>query len=307
RPLDKWIRSTSSGFHTQILPSQFRKSAGRVCRLWASWMQRGVPSEWHRWSLLLPDIICMLLIPRGPPTMMTAVYDTRLSIALLTGFLGSGKTTFLNLLLKHPSMSKTAVLVNEFGQVGIDDLLIEATDGDTLLMASGCVCCTIRDSLVTSIIDLLERRAQAHIPQFERIIVETTGLAKPGPIIQTLASDPSIFSRVRLDVLIAVVDAVTGMATLTRYEEALAQAAVADTLVLSKTDLASDEALNAITTRLRAINPTALQVQAQDASLHPGTLLHGALYDPDTRTIDPSRWMKSDQLPDVLSSGQSVH
>lgn len=169
-------------------------------------------------------------------------------VTLLTGFLGAGKTTLLNRLL--PALPRTAVLVNEFGEVGLDHLFVQAVEEDVVLLQAGCLCCTIRGDLSRALRDL----AASGRP-FDRVVIETTGLADPGPILQTLMSDPLLRRDFALDAVVTLVDAVHGMATLDAQDEARRQVAVADRLVLSKTDLAPGAA--ALEARLRALNPVA--------------------------------------------------
>ncbi len=158
-------------------------------------------------------------------------------VAVLTGFLGSGKTTLLNHLLAHPDMGETAVIVNEFGEIGLDHLLIESAGEDTVLLNSGCLCCTVRGDLIETMRRLFKRRARREVPAFTRLAVETTGLADPAPILHTLMSDPLLVNWFRLDAVIATVDAAAGRATLDAHGESVKQAAVADRLLLTKTDL----------------------------------------------------------------------
>jgi G3E family GTPase len=183
----------------------------------------------------------------------------RLPVAVLTGFLGSGKTTLLNRLLRAPELADTAVLVNEFGEVGLDHWLLERVDAETVLLPSGCVCCTVRAELRDALLDLWERRQRGVLPPFRRVVLETTGLADPAPIAQTLTADPRLRHHYALGRIVTVVDALTGAATLARHAEALHQAAAADLLVLAKTDLAEPTGL---AQRLAAINPAAALLDA---------------------------------------------
>ncbi len=205
-------------------------------------------------------------------------------VTVLTGFLGAGKTTLLNRLLRDPALAGTAVLVNEFGEIGLDHLLIERLDGDTVLLNAGCLCCTVRGDLVRALRDLAGR-------DIRRVVVETTGLADPAPILQTLMADPLLLARFRLDGVVTLVDAVAGMATLDTQMEAVKQAAVADRLVLTKTDLASPEAVAALEARLRALNPGAPLLRA-DAPAE--ALLDCGLYDPAAKHPDVRRWLDAE-------------
>ncbi len=177
----------------------------------------------------------------------------QIPVTLLTGFLGAGKTTLLNRLLRAPEMAGTAVLINEFGEIGLDHLLVERLDEDTVLLAAGCLCCTIRGDLSRALRDLAQRPQPIARP-LSRVVIETTGLADPAPILQTLMSDPLLLRDYRLDGVVTLVDAVHGMATLDEQPEALRQAAVADRLVITKTDLADPAPLRE---RLAGLNPMA--------------------------------------------------
>jgi G3E family GTPase len=186
--------------------------------------------------------------------MLIAMSQTPVSV--ITGFLGSGKTTLLRALLARPEMGDTAVVINEFGEVGLDHMLIESSDETVVELASGCVCCTIRGDLAATLVDLLARRRAGLVPEFRRIVVETTGLAEPGPILQVVMNDPLLAEELRLDRVTTTVDAVNGAATLDAHPEAVKQAALADRLVLTKTDLLRRPPERLIE-RLRALNPAA--------------------------------------------------
>ena len=173
------------------------------------------------------------------PATLALAREPLIPVGVLTGFLGSGKTTLIRSLLRQPAFDGTAVVVNEFGEIGLDHLLVEAALGeDTVLLEGGCLCCATRGDLVRALRSLLDRRQRAELPPYRRVIVETSGLADPAPILQTLMSDPLRLSRYRLASLTATLDAVLGAETLTRYDEARRQAALADRIVLTKTDLA---------------------------------------------------------------------
>lgn len=187
---------------------------------------------------------------------MQSPHDPRTPVTLLTGFLGAGKTTVLNAILGVRQGPKIAVIVNEFGDEGLDHDLIEAVDENVVLMQSGCLCCSMREDLVHTLHDLMDRRAAGHIA-FDRVVIETTGLADPAPILQTLLVNHALARRYRMDGTVTVADAVAGPDTLDRQFEAVSQVAMADLIVITKTDLVLETRLRAFETRLRAINPTA--------------------------------------------------
>ena len=185
-----------------------------------------------------------------------------LPISVLTGFLGSGKTTYLRRVLASPAMRDTAVVINEFGEIGLDHLLVAASPDDVVQLPNGCLCCAVRQDLVRTLHGLLARRAAAALPPFRRMVVETSGLAEPAPILYTLAADPHLERALRFDTVLTVVDALAGFPTLERHAEATAQAVVADRLLISKTDLTP--APEALLSRLAAINPSAELVLGTD-------------------------------------------
>jgi G3E family GTPase len=197
----------------------------------------------------------------------------RLPVVLVTGFLGSGKTTLISALLAHPALGETAVLVNELGEVAIDHHLVRQVDERTVVMASGCVCCTLRGDLRDELRDLLSRRALGEVPRFDRVIVETTGLADPAPVLSTLLSEPVLRHQYELEAVIATVDALNGSASLDRQPESIKQAAVADTLLLTKTDAAQPHAIAALERRLRRLNPLAPIVRVAYGAVDPAVVL----------------------------------
>lgn len=189
----------------------------------------------------------------------------RIPVSLITGFLGSGKTTLVNRLLRHPDAARTAVVVNEFGEVGLDHDLIAASDDKVVLLANGCLCCAMRGDLVLAL-DKLYRSGQSNPAHaFDRVVIETSGLADPGPVIQLLHGEPSITARYRLDAVVTAVDAVNGEATLDAHLDSVKQIAVADQLLVTKTDLLPSGARpDALLDRIKAINPAAPLLQGDE-------------------------------------------
>ena len=220
------------------------------------------------------------------------MFETRIPVAVITGFLGSGKTTLLNRLIRHPEIGETAVIVNEFGEIGIDHALIEHSEEDTILLSSGCLCCTVRGDLVDTLGRLSLRRLHGEVPAFRRVVIETTGLADPAPIVQTLMSQP-VSTRYRLDSVVATADAVNGSATLDNHGEAVKQAAVADRIVLTKTDLAPAAAADGLRDRLRELNPAAPLLDGRE-EMHPSLIFGGALFDPASKTVDVQAWLSAE-------------
>jgi G3E family GTPase len=181
----------------------------------------------------------------------------RIPVTVVTGFLGAGKTTLLRRFLATPEGAGTAVVINEFGSVGIDDALLRASTDDVTLLGNGCLCCNTRSDLQNALRNLVAERAQGTVPQFKRIVIETSGLADPGPILQTFATDRALGGEFHVEVVIAVVDAVGGLDTLAWSAEARKQIILADRLVVAKTDLAKPQAVKRLTARLIALNPHA--------------------------------------------------
>ncbi|WP_428671393.1 CobW family GTP-binding protein [Reyranella sp.] len=225
-------------------------------------------------------------------------------VSLLTGFLGSGKTTVLNNLVRRPELANTVVIINEFGEIGIDHDLVESSNEDMVLLQSGCLCCTIRGDLVDTLRGLMARRIGGKMAPFDRVVIETTGLADPAPILHTLMSDSALISAFRLDGVITTIDAATGDATLDRQIESLKQAAVADRLLLTKTDLVEPAAMQALIDRLRVINPGAPLAIAPHGRVPPGEIFDAGLYNPAIKSIDVQRWLKAEAYE---SPSEDVH
>jgi len=213
-------------------------------------------------------------------------------LTVLTGFLGAGKTTLLNNLLRHPALADTAVLINEFGEIGLDHLLVDRLDEDTVLLNAGCLCCTVRGDLIEAL-GRLALRAEAGQPM-KRVVIETTGLADPAPILHTLMSDASVARHFRLDGVVTMVDAANGQATLDEQMEAVKQAAMADRIVLSKSDLAAPAQIEALHTRLKALNPGAPILSAAHGVIDTMALLEAGPFDPGSKVSDVRRWLDAE-------------
>ena len=219
-------------------------------------------------------------------------------LTVLTGFLGAGKTTLLNRLLKDPALAETAVIVNEFGDVGLDHLLVEYIGDNMVLLQSGCLCCTMRgdlvDALETLLRDLDNRRCK-----FSRVLLETTGLADPAPVLHTAMMHPYLLLRYRLDGVVTIVDAVNGAATLDAHAEAVKQAAMADRLVLTKTDLADAAQVAGIKARLHDLNPAAPILDAANGEATAERILNSGLYDPGKKIPDVKKWLAAEAYADA--------
>jgi G3E family GTPase len=227
---------------------------------------------------------------------MTA--DLKIPVSILTGFLGAGKTTLLNGLLKDPALSNAAVIINEFGEIGLDHLLVETADSNVFEMSSGCLCCTIRGDLVDTMVDLVARMDAGSVKPFDRVVIETTGLADPAPVLQTLMGQPELLQRYRLEGVVTVVDAFNGASTLDTHEEAVRQVAVADKLVLSKADLMNgpdgEAALDEIIARLRKLAPSARILTTHNGEANADKLFDVKVTDEAARPGLVSKWLAAD-------------
>ena len=224
--------------------------------------------------------------------------DTRIPVTLLTGFLGSGKTTLLNRLLRHPHMKNSAVVINELGETGLDHLLVRNVEDtyiadNTVLLGSGCLCCVLRTELADTLRDLYFKRTLLAIPAFDRLIIETTGLADPGPILANLMNTDVIREHYRLDSVVVTVDSVYGPDQLAQHAEARKQAAVADVLLLTKHDLAAQATIDALAPALLALNPGAPQHPCVMGDIDPTVLIESGLFDRSGRHPQPIRWLQT--------------
>ena len=220
---------------------------------------------------------------------------SRIPVTVITGFLGSGKTTLLNALLARPEAANTAVIINEYGEVGVDHDLVQSIAESVTLLDNGCVCCVLRGDLEQALRDMFLARRAGEISSFERVILETTGLADPAPVMQTLSTDPPLVEHYRLDGVITLVDGVQGSAQLAGMPEAVKQAAVADRIVITKSDLAEQPAVDALIQELRQINPTARLQAAVAGAVEPDFVLAVGL---DRARVQPEavdRWLGSVQ------------
>jgi G3E family GTPase len=219
----------------------------------------------------------------------------RTPVSIITGFLGSGKTTLLNYVLADPGMAGAAVIINEFGEIGLDHLLIATPNENTVLLSSGCICCTVRGDLVDTLRDLDAQRRDGGVPPFDRVLIETTGLADPVPIIQTVIADEKVAPRFEMDGVVTLVDAVNGMSQLDRQPEAVKQAAVADRLLLTKTDIADAPQCAALRERLAQLNPGVSTQIVSRGKIEPAALF-GVALNTSAQGSDVARWLRDDAV-----------
>jgi G3E family GTPase len=216
-------------------------------------------------------------------------------VTVVTGFLGSGKTTLIRRLLAHPGMNRAAVIVNEFGEIGIDHDLVAASSESVTLLANGCLCCVVRTDLQETLRELFAQRRAGQVIDFDRVLVETSGLADPAPVVQTLATDTLLGAQYRLDGVVTLVDAVNGAGQLDREAESVKQAALADRLLVTKTDLAGGEVASALRARLRDLNPHAELADVVQGEIDPAFLTGIGLASTRAGAAQVGRWLGADK------------
>jgi len=216
-------------------------------------------------------------------------------VTLITGFLGSGKTTLLNTLLEHPDMSQAAIIVNEFGEIGLDYDLVERSDENVIQLANGCLCCSVKSDLIDTFRDLYIQRNAGTIPFFDRVIIETTGIADPAPVLQIILTNPMVFNHFALDGVVTTVDTVNGVSSLDRFPECVKQAAIADRLIITKIDMVeNDKQIKILEKRLRVLNPAAPIIATTTQDANPSDLFGTGIFDPTTKALDFENWLQAD-------------
>ena len=221
---------------------------------------------------------------------------TQIPVTVITGFLGSGKTTLLSSILKKKELQKTAVIINEFGEIGLDHALIEHTDENIVELQSGCICCTIQGDLNKTLIDLFEKMMNGKVSSFNRILIETTGLANPVPIIHTLMSSIALIRIYSLDGVITVVDSVNGEKTLDLHEESLKQLALAEKIILSKTDIIDKDEIKSLIYRIKEINPVSQIVYSKFGNIPLEEIFGLGAYDPYKKSADVKKWLAAENI-----------
>ncbi|MBI1966277.1 MAG: GTP-binding protein [Betaproteobacteria bacterium] len=227
----------------------------------------------------------------------------RVPVSLITGFLGSGKTTLLNRLLRDPGFANAAVIINEFGEIALDHLLVAAPSENTVLLANGCICCTVRGDLTDTLAGLARKRDGGELPRFDRVLIETTGLADPVPVLQTLITDEATAPHYRLDSVVTLIDGVHGANQLDTHAEAVKQAALADRLLITKCDRAGADVIAALERRLDLINPAAVRSRAVRGDVGPQALFGAALHAASADDGRFTRWL----APEAVVAAETHH
>lgn len=222
----------------------------------------------------------------------------QIPVTVITGFLGSGKTTLLSSILKKKEMQKTAVIINEFGEIGLDHALIEHTDENIVELQSGCICCTIQGDLNKTLIDLFDKMMNGKVSSFNRILIETTGLANPVPIIHTLMSSIELIRIYSLDGVITVVDSINGEKTLGLHEESLKQLALAEKIILSKTDIVDKDEIKSLVYRIKEINPVSQIIFSKFGNIPLEEIFGLGAYDPYKKSADVKKWLAAEKYKD---------
>ena len=223
-------------------------------------------------------------------------------VTVLTGFLGAGKTTLLNHLIHQPALADAAVLINEFGEIGVDHHLVDKVDDNIVVLDSGCLCCSVRGDLARSLRDLFMRRLRREIPAFSRVLIETTGLADPAPVLYTLLEDFFIAERYRIDGVVTAVDLTHANGQLSRHFEAVKQVTMADRLLLTKCDLATLEEIAVVARRLTRANPGAPQIEVRQGVIDAAQIMGCGLYDPTSKNADVGRWLAEEKVRSVAAN-----
>ncbi|MFM9940882.1 MAG: CobW family GTP-binding protein [Hyphomicrobiaceae bacterium] len=233
--------------------------------------------------------------------------STTIPLTVLTGFLGSGKTTLLKRLINDPAMAGTAVIINEFGEVGIDDALMEKVDDDAVLLPSGCVCCAVRGDLVEALVKMHTKALWGDIPPMKRVVLETTGLADPTPIVHTLMTEERVYRIYQLDAVVTTVDGQHGLAQLDEQFEPAKQIAIADRIIVTKSDIAQEANVRRLEGRLRALNRSAKIMRAVKGDVSPSELIGLGAHEPAITGADPTQWLAAESFATAPATHAHKH